>query len=773
MNMESTTRTNFNSKIRWFGRKNLFYAISFLALLTILAQRLKDFTGVRYLTADDIGWSIIPKAQAFHLGMKSAIYQGRIFHILVMPVYDYVISLNSQPCYDALNLGAFVTAFALVLKVIRDFTDITLACLFAVFFWAFLPQLWNHVPPGSYPVYPFLPITAFCISILFLQRYAKQQNGLLLVATLLFYFFSLFASESLLLIFPPLITYLAWILYSRHHLASGMLSRVWGGIFGVSLLYASIYLTWRLYYPTSYSGVQLGPISLYAIAHTVWQYAIGSIIFYYMFHNHYYIQYFDTISDKTYTMFGAYHFRDILASLTLPSLGVAILSGVLAGWIAYKASKCLPARALVATLLVGLLLSALSPMLYGLTGKYTDWVLQGSVAYFGSRYAYFGLTLVLASMAVLTLNFSRWRFLTIVLISFIGFATAAGSATTSFFNGRVAATMRLQKGKWDMMNTVLNYPPFADHLLNRTILAPRLWDYVWGARILEDDYWTRFSQLYHGERIFFLREAQASQEHDFNAYFDYRLGRTGEFLGALFVDDLTGKRTDSVLLMTENSHETTVSFNDADGNHTQVIESSPGQKDSNDRYKVSRLSGDQIEISSIMLTEPSVIPLPDADGKIPLDSQWADSVLRHKTFALDFGYDDNRALPQLEGFCDPEDWGRWSCQQDVKIHFELQNLRVKPLYIKLVFRAFVAKNHNNQTFEFYLNGHLLKKGVYSNFSHNAEVFDITNLIKRDNTLLVRVPDAVTPQSINFNNDPRLLGIGMIKMEFRNGPFQNG
>ncbi|MCL5277050.1 MAG: glycosyltransferase family 39 protein [Deltaproteobacteria bacterium] len=134
-------------------------------------------------------------------------------------------------------------------------------------------------------------------------------------------------------------------------------------------------------------------------------------------------------------------------------------------------------------------------------------------------------------------------------------------------------------------------------------------------------------------------------------------------------------------------------------------------------------------------------------------------------FIINFKSQDNNSQRYINsGFCGTESWGTWSCEKEAELSFGLKDPKVNPLYIKLTFNALTSPAHS-QTFEFYLNGHLLGKNTYENLSNNQAMFYIGGLIKRQNTLTIKIPDAITPKSLGINNDTREIGIGLIELKF--------
>lgn len=127
-----------------------------------------------------------------------------------------------------------------------------------------------------------------------------------------------------------------------------------------------------------------------------------------------------------------------------------------------------------------------------------------------------------------------------------------------------------------------------------------------------------------------------------------------------------------------------------------------------------------------------------------------------------------------KGFCQPEDWGTWSCSKKLSIGFYFNPLLppTKPVFIKLKFNAFASAKHP-QKFLFYLNGRLLGSRVYADNGPHELYFNLSGLIKRKNILAVAIPDAASPKSLGLSGDERSLGIGLIRVEVADGMGRMG
>lgn len=135
-------------------------------------------------------------------------------------------------------------------------------------------------------------------------------------------------------------------------------------------------------------------------------------------------------------------------------------------------------------------------------------------------------------------------------------------------------------------------------------------------------------------------------------------------------------------------------------------------------------------------------------------------------YTINFQAKDNNSKNFIDsGFDYPESWGTWSCAKEATLFFDFKEhlLIIKPLYLKINFRAH-AKNNHRQLFEFYLNNKLLANNTYDNDDDITLVLDIQNVAQKQNKLLIKIPDAMSPKALSINEDSRELGIGLINIQ---------
>ena len=140
--------------------------------------------------------------------------------------------------------------------------------------------------------------------------------------------------------------------------------------------------------------------------------------------------------------------------------------------------------------------------------------------------------------------------------------------------------------------------------------------------------------------------------------------------------------------------------------------------------------------------------------------------IKRLPFTINFAADGNEYGFINSGFCKPEIWGTWSCAKKESLSFSFKGAVRKPVYMKLKFITF-ASPVRKQILGFYFNGRMLAKKEYAGPGNNELTFDVSNAVRKRNTLTINIPDAVAPKSLGISPDARTLGIGLKNIEFFN------
>jgi hypothetical protein len=113
------------------------------------------------------------------------------------------------------------------------------------------------------------------------------------------------------------------------------------------------------------------------------------------------------------------------------------------------------------------------------------------------------------------------------------------------------------------------------------------------------------------------------------------------------------------------------------------------------------------------------------------------------------------------GWHEREDWGRWSGSK-AALHFRLE--RGQPLRLRMM-----AQTFGKQKVIVGLNGRDLKTLDGLEEARRVELDIPAEAVAEDNLLTFTLPDARSPKSTDESGDPRVLGLGVIWVEFAPAP----
>ena len=112
-----------------------------------------------------------------------------------------------------------------------------------------------------------------------------------------------------------------------------------------------------------------------------------------------------------------------------------------------------------------------------------------------------------------------------------------------------------------------------------------------------------------------------------------------------------------------------------------------------------------------------------------------------------------------------EDWGVWSTEPQARLKLPILANRASTLDFEV--RAFVAPQHPRQQVEIWVNGQLQKKVILNTFEGNHFTVQVPAPGPAPNqsaSIILKMPDAISPKSLGLGADNRQLGIGLQKIK---------
>jgi len=478
-----------------FNRNSFLWAM----VLLVAIVRMSDFIGLPYGNADDMGSDF----HGMRLGiwgstMASANAHGRVYYLVVLPIYGGMMRIAGSPWYDLINLGSFTLGSLLPFVALRRALGETTVQLYILLYFALLPLLYSYCPPYAYPTYMFLP-PIFCgLAIIFYPARPRLAAAC--------FFLSLLGYEPSVLAVLGLYA-LAWIVDpSRRPPLRWPL--------GLIAAYGLLYIGFRLAAASTYEGVALAlPNSFADAVRVVAQLSSTSSIFGW-YRSHVYLSYIDYAT-------GASHLSPLAAQIpafSWAAVPVALLAAYLIWQSPRRSARLLPLAAF---------LVFLPNLLYAFTPKLWKLILDGAIpAYTGTRYSHFGLSLLL-SLGLLSLPRVPAVALAVALLGW-------GWPATSEYTKTAALYARKQASKWDAARVLAaklkerpSEPPPLIH-------APRLWNsstapMSWGDPVQEAEYWDRWFQQHYRLTVHIVKEKPVAPHF----HFDYTLAPDGRLQTAV------------------------------------------------------------------------------------------------------------------------------------------------------------------------------------------------------------------------------------------------
>jgi hypothetical protein len=541
-------------------RTDLF-TLSLAAIAVLASLRAAEIWDVRFGTGDEVwqSWSLM-RHELWHNAAEMARNTGRVYFLLYLPISAAVTSLRSNLVYNLLNVGTFLAGSILPVWVLRAYLGRSALLLFLLFYFALFPQLW-HLPPAAYPVVNYYPLLFAAAAAVALQRWIGNGAPLWASIAVPCFFIGLFQYESVT-IFVLLYVAVTLALLAAAGLTGeerGRWRRAVQLLAATATLYALLYLGFRFAFPTVYAGNQLAPFDLHSAWYVIWKFAAGSSALF---------NFFDPIplgygdpaaGPATFRVPG--DLWDVVRNAT--ALQVAAAAAAFAGAVGALVQSRQGVRfGLLLALAAGLALALGGNVLHALTPQYQAWAV-GKQAWVGSRFSYFGLTLLLAAsvVAVASLLPRRLdRVFAVLVAALAGFA----ALVTTHDNEAVAAQMRIRTARWEALRLAAACRPVVAAMQDRVVHVPRLQDVIGSADAGMPEFWDLWMRRNFGLTTRIVGDPNdAARAADLR--FDYRVADSGRATMAIVVPDAARAANGPVLLALRAGARGFLSYRQADG----------------------------------------------------------------------------------------------------------------------------------------------------------------------------------------------------------------
>ena len=127
-------------------------------------------------------------------------------------------------------------------------------------------------------------------------------------------------------------------------------------------------------------------------------------------------------------------------------------------------------------------------------------------------------------------------------------------------------------------------------------------------------------------------------------------------------------------------------------------------------------------------------------------------------------FSDEEMMRLIEyGACNPEKWGVWSCEKELKLKF-FADIKMDSK-LKVILRFYTLTNGKyTQKVEIIVNKNLLLSKEYTSFGPHSEEFIFYQERGKPSEIIIKVPNSISPKELGINQDGRKLGIGLISFK---------
>lgn len=439
-------------------------------LLILLTTHGVPFLQGFRLTADDVNYHMVVMKgfeNALAFVFELAIGQGRVVHLVDVPftlIGSYYADYTYfRVFYTILYFANYIFFSIYVSKLFR----MKIPHIMAVILIAITPLDYYHLPPNAYPFHASLPIFLILISrlgIIHLNETGRQSFKKELLFYALFFIGILFSE--LAFIFGFCLSIAEFTIRSLDRFSHPIPARTKLALFVDRIAIAdclaiatflSLYLAFRIYFPSNYEGNKLSAdIDIAATITTLIGHVYGGTAF------------------SSFTRHGIPAAADIekASSIELSVYILAFMTTFAYSFYAMRKVYSIDLRSRYFAVLVffGGLIAILSTLPIALVKKYQDWCVIYDVCIFhDARISIFGFGLILMGILLFTAKIQKDRFLSYATISIISLTLATISVLTLFNNITVSKDMRDYVTPWYRAQQIAC--GFRDRKENRTLAS--------------------------------------------------------------------------------------------------------------------------------------------------------------------------------------------------------------------------------------------------------------------------------------------------------------
>lgn len=723
-------------------------AIGWTLVTGLLALRFQQVHGLRFSSGDDLlvhhywlAGRIAEMADGF------AVNGGRWYMALMVRIYGWVVSRQSEGFYVFLNLGSLVAGAAVPVLALRSRLPAGFLLLGAALLLGFLPVL-RDTPPASFPFVYTIAFVPLGLAAAALLRHAERGGIGWLIAAAAGFAAALPWYETVTLLGAIYIAAIVLIGFctlperaARRRLAFGALL-----LFVVLLAYVASYLLFRAAHPTQYPGTSMLLAEPENILQTAWVYTASASPL---------ARLFDPMRLSLYDQLGgilgnawvALDWRETLRAMLAGDVFFATAVGIATGVALLRLRRTGDLRVLALLLIASLGMLLASNALPALSGQYQSWVIGGHQNWTGTIFSFFAGVLALAALlAALRIVVPDGPAATLFAVLVGGAATIlAGAAAVQT---RVSLEhMHRYSAPWLALRTTAACEPFRADLESRALVAPGLFRYHYLQSAAEGDgngrYWSLVLQQAIRRPVEVVRLLPDADQRP-RLEFEYRVGVTGALEFAAWRQDA---QADVKLLLPRYFYGVVQYRRNGQG---EAVVAEPSVKSPPCR-------------SGYVLTLPGPVELGSiiASASAPSHIEPAHYVLgQHVSMA-----GTTRSEFLVEGWSFAEPAGVWSTDQVSRLRMQLDRVPRNEVQLVLAGNAYLNQKIPARSFDVSVNGIVAGQLHYAEGTVEQSVPIVPGMIGADRMLNIEIRprEIASPQDVGIGDGRRL---GLFLQGFR-------
>lgn len=474
---------------------------------------------------DDAVWALRAWQGNFDVIWQWATSQGRVWALISGPLLFYALKIKGSLGGDLLLCAVFIVFFLSFYYLSSLYFGARLAKLAATLNVAFYAMRWEGSLITAYPAFTWILSTSFLAGVWFTRQYLINGKAANLFLAIGLFFISLFLHEGMTLLFLvlfPLAIFANHRTILQQHLSAPEIlktpttRKLFAGYLFASLLYASLYILWRVWYPAHYDGLSLAGFKVFGFLQVLFSFTFSGSLIYDLFVP-YTVRFSDVLQGDVVTI--KYPLQWYLSNLSFGP--VVLLYFVLVFIVCYRvlflrvhAANSALSKAMNSLWAAGIgLVVAITPIFpVALTQKYQGWYLEHGIrSYNHTAFAHFGVSLFLASAVffALTALYKKntvAKGVAVLLVLLIAVLSAAGFN----MNNSIADDMRAETSRWEVLEYVVHTAK-SQSWSEPVVFSPRFKDGSWFT-VLDEGYWTQFALARYGIPLKFRTDVLSADD---------------------------------------------------------------------------------------------------------------------------------------------------------------------------------------------------------------------------------------------------------------------